>query len=253
MQMTLDADRIIATVDALAARIGERFPEAGLRQVAETFTRIARDMRADALALGRPNWRLRLITFAILAAGIVLFGSVLTELRFRTPEPEVGRLVQIIEPAANIAILVALGVAFIVRLESRWKQKRAIRSLHSLRSMIHVIDMHQLTKDPSLLLEEIAPTASSPQRAMGRLEIQRYLDYCSEMLSLTGKIAALYAQSIPDPVVADAVNDLEILSTNLARKIWQKIMILDSALAAERARGAGKGAAWNGSSLPPVV
>jgi len=242
MQMTLDADKIIATVDALAARIGERFPEAGLRRLADDFTRVARDMRNDALTLGRPNWWLRAVTVAILVAGLALFGSVVTELRFRAPEPELSRLVQVIEPAANIAILMALGIVFIVRLESRWKQKKAITSLHSLRSMIHVIDMYQLTKDPSLLLETIAPTASSPQRAMGRQEIQRYLDYCSEMLSLTGKIAALYAQSIQDPVVADTVNDLEVLSTNLSRKIWQKIMILDTAVVAERARGVGRDA-----------
>ncbi len=234
MLMTLDADKIIATVDTLAQRIGERFPEAGLRQVAEDFTHIARDMRSDALALGRPNWWLRLTTLGILAAGLALFATVVTELHFKSPEPEVARLVQIIEPAANIAILVALGIAFIVRLESRWKRKRALISLHSLRSMIHVIDMHQLTKDPSLLLDAIAPTPSSPKRMVGRLEIQRYLDYCSEMLSLSGKIAALYTQSIQDSVVIDTVNELEGLSTNLSRKIWQKIMILNgAALSAE--------------------
>lgn len=229
MLRTLDAEKIIATVDTLARRIGERFPEAGLRQVAKDFTQVSREMRDDALELGRPNWRLRIVTVAILAAGVLLFGLVLTELRFRPPEPDASRLVQVIEPAANIAILMALGIAFIVSLESRWKRKRALTSLHALRSIIHVIDMHQLTKDPSLLLDAIAPTPSSPKRTMGRLEIQRYLDYCSEMLSLTGKIAALYTQSIQDPVIIDTVNELEELSTNLSRKIWQKIMILDTA------------------------
>ena len=92
--------------------------------------------------------------------------------------------------------------------------------------MIHVIDMHQLTKDPSVLLGAIKPTASSPKRTMGHVEIQRYLDYCSEMLSITGKLAALYAQSIQDQLVIDTVNDLESLSTNLSRKIWQKITML---------------------------
>ena len=159
----------------------------------------------------------------------MLFGLVLTELRFNPPAPEVGRLVQIVEPAANIAILVAIGIIFVFSLESRWKRRRALTSLHSLRSMIHVIDMHQLTKDPSLLLENIAPTPSSPEHSLGRAEITRYLDYCSELLSLTGKIAALYAQSMQDPVVVDTVNELEDLSTNLSRKIWQKIMILDAA------------------------
>ena len=227
MQMTLDAEKIIATIDTLASRIRERFPEAGLCKVADDFALVARSMRSDAIALGRPNWRLRLITFGILAGGVTLLGFVVADLRFSSPEPEVGRLVQIIEPAANIAVLMAIGIAFIVSLEGRWKRKRALVSLHSLRSIIHVIDMHQLTKDPSVLLDAIEPTASSPKRVMGRLEIHRYLDYCSEMLSLSGKIAALYTQSVQDPVVIDTVNELEELSTNLSRKIWQKIMILD--------------------------
>jgi len=73
---------------------------------------------------------------------------------------------------------------------------------------------------------------------VGRLEIQRYLDYCSEMLSLSGKIAALYTQSIQDSVVIDTVNELEGLSTNLSRKIWQKIMILNGAASSAEAGGA---------------
>jgi hypothetical protein len=63
---------------------------------------------------------------------------------------------------------------------------------------------------------------------MSPFELTRYLDYCSEMLSLTSKLAALYAQNLPDPVVIDAVNEIESLTTNLSQKIWQKITILDA-------------------------
>jgi hypothetical protein len=61
---------------------------------------------------------------------------------------------------------------------------------------------------------------------MSEFELIRYLDYCSEMLSLTGKLAALYMQNMRDPVIIDAVTEIEELTTNLSRKIWQKIMIL---------------------------
>ena len=229
MQMSLDADKIIKTVDLLAQRISERFPEAGLYRVAKDFTLVARKARGDAADLGKPNWRLRLITLAILASGMTLFGFVITELHFSQPLRDIGTLVQVLEPAANIAILVALGIAFIVRSEARSKRKNALASLHILRSLIHVIDMHQLTKDPSVLLGGLEPTASSPSRTMSRIELQRYLDYCSEMLSLSGKLAALYNQSVQDEVVIQTVNELESLSANLTRQIWQKIMILDHA------------------------
>jgi hypothetical protein len=102
--------------------------------------------------------------------------------------------------------------------------------LHQLRSLVHVIDMHQLTKDPSLVLGRERDTAASPKRKMTAFELGRYLDYSSEMLSLAGKVAALYAQDLDDPVVVEAVNDIEMLATNLSRKIWQKIAILQSAV-----------------------
>jgi hypothetical protein len=60
------------------------------------------------------------------------------------------------------------------------------------------------------------------------LELGRYLDYCSELLSLIGKIAALYSQCLEDPVVLEAVDDVEDLTTELSQKIWQKITLLDT-------------------------
>lgn len=46
------------------------------------------------------------------------------------------------------------------------------------------------------------------------------------MLSLIGKVAALYAQDFDDQVALAAVNEIETLATGLSRKIWQKIMII---------------------------
>ena len=53
-----------------------------------------------------------------------------------------------------------------------------------------------------------------------------------------GKIAALYAQGLEDPVVLSAVDDVEDLCAELSQKVWQKIAILDSILSRE-GRGAG--------------
>ena len=94
--------------------------------------------------------------------------------------------------------------------------------------MAHIVDMHQLTKDPDRLLEGRVDTVSSPSRTYTPMELGRYLDYCSEMLSLTSKIAALYAERFDDAVVLQAVDEVETITTNLSAKIWQKIMILDA-------------------------
>ena len=137
-------------------------------------------------------------------------------------------MLQAVEAAANIVVLLGAVLFFLISLETRLKRNRSLRDLHVFRSIAHVIDMHQLTKDPSSALVSESATASSPQRTMSAFELTRYLDYCSEMLSLTSKLAAIYAQNLPDPVVIDAVNEIESLTTNLSQKIWQKITILDA-------------------------
>jgi hypothetical protein len=62
------------------------------------------------------------------------------------------------------------------------------------------------------------------------------------MLSITGKIAALYIQDFDDDVALAAVNEVENLTTGLSRKIWQKLMIV-FAMGPETgiARGTGTG------------
>src|SRR6185436_19795516 len=111
------------------------------------------------------------------------------------------------------------------------KRNAALRELHKLRSIIHIVDMHQLTKDPDHLVTPGMETPSSPERKLSRFEMSRYLDYCAELLSLSTKLAALHVQHVNDPVVLEAVSDVEVLAANLANKIWQKIMIVDGGLA----------------------
>jgi hypothetical protein len=102
-----------------------------------------------------------------------------------------------------------------------------------LRSLAHIVDMHQLTKDPERLLKKRVLTPSSPQLNLTPFQLNRYLDYCSEMFALIGKLAALYAQNMEDPVVLDSVTKIESLTANLAHKISQKIMVLDQLMGKE--------------------
>ena len=88
--------------------------------------------------------------------------------------------------------------------------------------------MHQLTKDPSAAVSVGGKTPSSPVRTLTPYELSRYLDYCSEMMSLTAKVAVLFAQSLPDTVVTEAVSDIERIAAGMSQKVWQKIMMLDA-------------------------
>jgi hypothetical protein len=228
---SLDAGQIIATAETLEQRVADRFPDAGLRGVASELVALGHDLARSSKALEAPIWWVRILVGATFLLGVVMFlfvGTVLPLDKLAGETGGVSELVQGIEASMNTFLLAGLGFLALVRAEERIKRKRVFRELHGLRSLIHVIDMHQLTKDPGVLSADFRPTAHSPQRITNAADLARYLDYCSEMLSISGKLAALFAQSVNDEVVIEAVNDVEELGTNLSRKIWQKITMIDT-------------------------
>ncbi len=229
MFLALDANKIIATIELLKQRIEQRFPGAGLGAVAGDLLAVARDTEAEAASLARPNRVIQIAVGFLAAAFLSLIAFALINIPAPT-NTEATNILQTLDAVANLVVLTGAMLIFLVTLQRRLGRHKALKALHQLRSLVHVIDMHQLTKDPSLVLGHEQATASSPKRAMTPFELGRYLDYCSEMLSLTGKVAALYAQDLDDPVVVETVNDIEMLATNLSRKIWQKIAILQSAV-----------------------
>lgn len=225
----LEVDRIKDTNQRLCARIHERFPTANLHKVCESLSGLVDSLKAKACWIARPNWGLRLsmLLSAAVVLGIVLlftFQPLAALLSNRVDEP--GNFLQAVEAVMSGAFLLGLWLLFLVTFEQRFKRSRALAAIHELRAMAHVVDMHQLTKDPSYILNKAERTASSPERNLDAFELVRYLDYCSEMLSIIGKLAAYYAQNFNDPVLYDAVNDVESLTNDLSRKIWQKIAVL---------------------------
>jgi hypothetical protein len=226
MFRTLHAEQIIATLQALQRRISERFPEASLAKVCAELIAVAGESRARTARIARPYYGLRAATGAVVACGLALLAAAAGFLEVKREGTNVYGILQGIESGFNIILLMGAAVFFLVTLETRLKRRVAMDGLHELRSIVHVIDMHQLTKDPTTLTEGARATESSPRRTMSAYDLGRYLDYCSEMLSLIAKVAALYAQSSKDSVVVDAVSDIGQITTNLSSKIWQKITLV---------------------------
>ena len=225
----LRGDLITATVARLQQRIEERFPGSGLGRVCAELQQIAAGTQVEVKRLAAPIWPLRIVAIVgvvAMVAAAVWFASLL--FRVSLDVGNISELLQGTDAALNDVIFLSLSLFFLVSVEGRVKRRRALRALHRLRSIVHIVDMHQLTKDPELVGARQS-TESSPQRTLTRFELSRYLDYCSELLSLSSKLAALHVQYVNDPVVLDAVNDIETLAASLSNKIWQKIMILDTA------------------------
>ena len=226
MYRSLDPDKTGATIEKLRQRIAERFPASGLARVCSELSDVAQASKLRANSIARPNISLRLTLVVLIALTLTLLAYSISLLNLSFTNLLAGELVQVIDAGLNELVLIGATIFFLVSAELRIKRSRALRALHELRSIAHVIDMHQLTKDPSRIEADVVWTSSSPVQSLTAFELTRYLDYCSEMLSLTGKIAALYAQTLNDNVVLRAVNELESLTTGLSRKIWQKIMVL---------------------------
>jgi hypothetical protein len=221
---SLNADKIEKTIEKLQARIEERFPNRGLGRLCQELLHVAQEDRRKLSWRRRPNILIRASVGLIFALGIAAVAWAIPNLPSMRVDAEAFSALEAAEAAVNIVVLFGAAIWFLMNLESVWRREAVLRDLHELRSLAHVVDMHQLTKDPTT--DDSRRTASSPADRLASYDLERYLDYCSEMLALTGKLAALYMQDVRDPVIIQAVNEIEELTTNLSRKIWQKIMIL---------------------------
>lgn len=218
--------RIIETVENLVLRIEDRFPGSGLHGVARRLSGIARETDKTIEWIKKPSYMYRgIAAFFIL---LILGGLVLAIMHTKVESDitQLSNLVALSEAALNDVVLIGATIIFLMTLETRAKRSKVVKAISRLRSIAHIIDAHQLTKDPNAIAQTTHNTEHSPKRNLTRYELGRYLDYCSEMLSLTSKVGFLYIQHFDDPVSVNAVNDLENLTTGLSRKVWQKIMIL---------------------------
>ena len=223
MYHALDPARIVATATEISRRIGEQFPGSGLSAVSTTLCGLADASTDRAARLARPDWRIRVPVGIAVTTMVAIAVFVLLRLRVNAGAGSWAELAQGLEASVSNVVFFGVAIFFLLSLETRAKRRVALRGLNELRSIAHVIDMHQLTKDP--------PASRRPdlthESIMSRVEMAQYLDYCSELLAVTSKLAALHIQDFSDPVVAESVNGIQALTLGLSGKIWQKIMILD--------------------------
>lgn len=227
----LNPELLVSTVETLSARVGERFPRAGLFRVSKHLCDVAKASQQRVNDAGRRSVWIRILIALLLL--LLVAGIVVSALAFQIqPQPRSVtwlEFVQAMESGINDVIFIGAAIFFLASLENRMRRGRILKALHELRSVAHVIDMHQLTKDPQRAAGILIATPSSPASDLSPDQLIRYLDYCSEMLSLVGKLAALYLQRSDDAVVLSTVDEIEGLTTGLSRKIWQKLMIIHAA------------------------
>ena len=236
VQIELRPERILMAIELLIERIDYRLPGRGLGRTARDLRAIAGHAVTQSADVQKPYLGLRVAGGGLLAGMVaVLIKFVIGLTAIYKDDADIWSVLEGIEAAISTLVYLGLAVAFLFTVEVRLKRRRVLAAMQELRAMAHVLDMHQFSKDPERLIHRellsSEPGVDADGAALSPFLTGRYLDYCSELLSLTGKVAALYARNVQDSVVLDAVNEIESLTNGFARKIWQKIMILDSVVA----------------------
>ena len=140
----LDEAKIIGTLEKLRNRIGERFPGAGLRNVAEELIAVGNEVSECVDYIRKPNWPIR-IAAGVAIAGLIALLTVAVMTTLQLPPGVSGRaeVLPLIESGINDIVFVGIAVYFLLTIENRMKRRRALGVLHQLRSLAHVVDMHQ--------------------------------------------------------------------------------------------------------------
>jgi len=181
-RLKLDADAVARTIDLLCRRVEERFPDSGSRASAGS----SQGSRADAGEGGgdrRPSPLCVAVVLLIVLIATLLAGTLASLKKPREPVERSSSS----SPGVRDQRRRADGSGHLLpgHVETRIKRRRALAALRELQRWPTSSNMHQLTKIRNGSWPR--PGIRGPAPRLMRFELSRYLDYCSEMLSITAR------------------------------------------------------------------
>ena len=235
----LDGAEVRAVISYLGERIDTYLPRhPGLRAATVELGKVVDGLQERRRSAPRQRAALLLVSRALIVV-VAAVSLVAVAIAVRDAVARAGKLaafewLPVLESLINDLVFAGIAIWFLLSLADRVVRNDLIRRLHRLRSLAHIIDMHQMSKDPAPVLGRPVPAETAEPadlervspRTMSARDYGLYLEYCSELLSLTSKAAALCAEESTDALVLDTVSEIENLTTGMSRKIWQKISLL---------------------------
>ena len=232
----LDGREVREVIRYLGERIDEFLPNhPGLRSLARELGHLVDGLLDRGRTAPQRRhvvvWISRVLIVLVLATAVVTVGAAVRDAVTEQGALQAFEWLPVVESGINDLVFAGIAIWFLLSLADRLVRDDLLRRLHRLRSLAHVIDMHQMSKDPAALLPETRVSTPAARgeispRTLSVRDYGVYLDYCSELLSLTSKAAALCAEESTDALVLDTVSEIENLTTGMSRKIWQKISLL---------------------------
>ena len=225
----IDVTQIVSTAERLLRRSRERFPEAGLNELLSELLETSEASHGAVAKASRPAWWLRVILVACLVGFTSFLLWVSRLVRSSDDIMNVTVLVQTIWACVELLAVFGGSVVVMFSAEGKLRRRPLIKILSELRSLAHIIDLHQMPLLPPDLRSSLPPTASSPVSgsSMEAALLARYLGYSVEALGLVGLLSAYCAQDVSDQKVLDLAEQTENLALGLSQKITNKIGMVD--------------------------
>lgn len=219
--------KIVISLKQLVLRIEERFPGSGLLHLANDITA---DIEKIPQSIENINHAPKYIGFLKLLVILLIFGTMaglVSQIEITKDFWTAGVFSQVFSSLVQLVVYLSVLVIFVFSYEKKIKLKKALSCINSYREFAHLIDLHQLAKDPATFMKDYKPGRASRKNELGKFSMSRYLAYCNELLSLLGKATALYVHNFPDEALMAAADQIEDLTTGLSIRIWQKNSLLN--------------------------
>ena len=213
---------------ALQHRIRSRFPDRGLWEVCGELAALVDEVGSEG-GISRRRIRFARFMSRLLVALIVVFVTLTIALAAADiwADPEAISPIDflpLLETVINNAVFAGLAVFFLIAVPERMERARVMRLLHRLRSLAHVIDMHQLTKVPERL-ERVR------QRGAETIDIDEVDDLAAEVRDRTSGrgadsvIDAVGMEAHGNPVAEKVIQSVGLLPDAAARKLMTTVGI----------------------------
>ena len=223
MSYKLNHEKFLLLAKSVHQKIEQRFASRGIERLAGKVYKVCLKASLETKHIKHANYWLRGTIVFVLALVAILFFMLLKNIIIKFPI-SLTNLIQSLDAGISTLIYTSAGLVLLLNLERKLRRKKALGKLNELRSLAHLIDIHQIHKDPELILSgQLKHSSGDPMSAQ---ELSYYYNYCSELLMLLGKVATIYVQDDDDPATITAANEIESLVNDLSRKVWQKNMLL---------------------------
>ena len=130
------------------------------RQLEGLVLTVDRQTDESAARVRRTRLLARVVSAVIVAASAFALVLVLADAADEGPSQSFDWL-PLIESTINDVVFAAIAVLFLWALPERLERRGRLALLHQLRSLAHVIDVHQLSEDPEQVFASYRPTPAS--------------------------------------------------------------------------------------------